>query len=76
MEKRLFIDLKVLHESYERRELVDIFWIPAEQNPVNGMMKPLSKVNGVLTRLIAINKLELMSNIWVDRDDNILCIVP
>src|ERR1043166_668365 len=28
-EKRLLIDLRVLHESYERRELTDMFWIPA-----------------------------------------------
>src|ERR1043165_4412964 len=28
-EKRLLIDLRVFRESYERRELVDMFWIPA-----------------------------------------------
>ena len=75
-EKRLLIDLRVLRESYKYRELVDVFWIPAPQSPANSRTKPLSKVNGVLNRLITINRLELMPNAWVDRDDNIPCIAP
>src|SRR5438552_760359 len=43
MEKRLLIDLKVLRESYKRRKLVDVFWIPAPQNLADGLTKPLSK---------------------------------
>ena len=76
MEKRLLIDLRVLRESYERRELADVFWIPAPQNPADGMMKPPSKANGMLNRLIAINRLELTPNAWVDRDDNTPHIIP
>ena len=75
-EKRLFIDLRVLREAYERRKLVNVFWIPAEQNPADGMTKPSPKANGVLNRLIATNKLKLTPNAWVDRDDNIPRIVP
>ena len=76
MEKRLLIDLRVLRESYERRELADVFWIPAAQNPADAMTKPPSKANGALNRLIATNRLELTPNAWVDRDDNIPRIVP
>ena len=75
-EKRLLIDLRVLRESYERRELADVFWIPASQNPADGMTKPSSKANGALNRLIATNRLELTPNAWVDRDDNIPRIAP
>src|SRR5436305_696743 len=62
MEKRLLIDLKVLHELYECRELADVFWIPAEQNPANTKTKPSSKANEALNRLIATNRLELTPN--------------
>jgi len=75
-EKRLLIDLRVLRESYERRELADVFWIPAEQNPADGLTKPPSKSNGALNRLIATNRLELTPNAWVDRDDNTPRIAP
>ena len=71
MKKQLLIDLKVLHESYERRELTNVFWIPASQNPVDGIIKPSSKANKAFNRLIAINRLELIPNAWVDQDDNI-----
>ena len=76
IEKRLLIDLRVLRKSYKRRELANVFWIPAKQNPANGLTKPLFKANGALNRLIATKKLELTPNIWVDRDNNIPCIAP
>ena len=75
-EKRLMVDLMGLRESYERRELADVFWIPAPQNPADGMTKPPSKANEALNRLIATNRLELTPNAWVDRDDNVPRVAP
>ena len=66
-EKWLFINLRVLRELYECREFADVFWIPAPQNPADGMTKPPSKANGAFNKLIAINKLALIPNAWVDR---------
>lgn len=34
-EKRLLIDLCMLRESYERREISEVFWIPTAQNPAD-----------------------------------------
>ena len=36
-EKRLFIDLRILRQSYERREMTEVFWIPTAQNPADGI---------------------------------------
>lgn len=38
-EKRLFIDLSMLHEGYESREIADVFWIPKDTNPADGLTK-------------------------------------
>ena len=76
IEKRLFINLRVLYELYECREFVDVFWIPALQNPADGMMKPFIKINRALNRLITTNRLELTPNAWVNQDNNIPQITP
>lgn len=38
-EKHLLIDLSMLREIYERREIADIFWIRGEDNPADGLTK-------------------------------------
>lgn len=38
-EKRLLIDLCMLRESYERREISEVFWIPTHQNPADAFTK-------------------------------------
>lgn len=36
-EKTLLIDLSVLLQIYERREIADVIWIPTEQNPADAL---------------------------------------
>ena len=64
-EKRLLIDLQVLRQSYERREITEIAWIPTEQNPADGMTK--EKPNTALEGMIDNNKLTVTPNAWLER---------
>lgn len=41
-EKRMQIDLQVLRQAYERREITNVVWITGESNPADG----LTKING------------------------------
>jgi hypothetical protein len=54
-EKRLMINIIVLYQLYERRELFEIQWINGEDNPANTFTK--AKPNTALQRFININKL-------------------
>lgn len=38
-EKRLFIDLHMLRQSYERRQITAVVWIPTVQNHADGFTK-------------------------------------
>ena len=38
-EKRLLIDLHLLRQVYERREIAEVRWIPTEQNPADALTK-------------------------------------
>lgn len=38
-EKRLLIDLSILRECYEQREITEILWIPGTENPADAMTK-------------------------------------
>lgn len=64
-EKRLLIDLIMLRQSYERREITDVYWIPTGQNPADGLTK--GKRCSALEKLMDENKLDLTPNAWVER---------
>ena len=64
-EKRLLIDLKVIREAYELKEVAEICWIPTDQNPADGLTK--EKPNQALSQMIAENRLVLTPNAWVER---------
>lgn len=66
-EKRLLIDLSLLRECYERREISQVLWIPTHQNPADGFTK--AKPNTALDTLILDNKLHLTPNAWIDRPE-------
>ncbi len=66
-EKRLMINIIVLRQLYERRELVEIRQIKGDSNPVDAMMKP--KPNKCLEQLVSSNRLEIKVKGWVDRSD-------
>lgn len=65
-EKRLLIDLQVIRQAYEYREITEVAWIPTDQNPADGLTK--EKANRALEKLMTENKVELTPNAWVERD--------
>lgn len=69
-EKRLLIDLCMLRQAYELRELTEVIWIPSSQNPSDAMTK--SNASGALERLIRTNRLEVDAKSWVERPDKTL----
>lgn len=64
-EKRLLIDLRMLRESYELRELKNIAWISSSRNPAEAMTKE-SHSPGMDT-LLADNHLDVHAHSWVER---------
>lgn len=63
--KRLLIDLRVLRESYEMRELTNIVWILSAQNPADAMTKDAP--SSALQKLLDNNHLKLNANSGVER---------
>lgn len=64
-EKRLLIDLCMLRQNYERREITEVYWIPTAQNPADSFTK--FTAGSSLSKLIDNNHLELSPNAWVER---------
>ena len=62
------INIIVLRQSYERRELTKIRQIKGDSNPANAMTK--LKPNKCLKRLVSDNQLEIRIKGWVDRSDD------
>ena len=56
-EKRLMIDIIVIQQSYERREIAKIIWITRESNPTDAITKHSSNI--ALERIININKIDI-----------------
>ena len=56
-EKRLMINIMALHQSYERREIIEIQWIDGKDNPANAMTK--STPNKALEKFIDLNQLNV-----------------
>ena len=65
-EKRLMIDLSMLRESYERREITSVMWVPGCQNPADAMTKRDACAG--LEKLIAMNKIEVTPSAWIERN--------
>lgn len=64
-EKRLLIDLRMIRQSYERREITEVFWIPTTQNPADAFTK--ARATSALQQLMDENRLLLTPNSWVER---------
>lgn len=64
-EKRLLIDLRMLRQSYERREITEVLWIPTAQNPADAFTK--AKTSPALKQLMMENRILLTPNAWVER---------
>ena len=65
-EKRLMVDIMCIRQSYERREISEIVWIPGDENPADAMTK--DKPCEALQKLIETNRLELNADGWVERE--------
>ena len=66
-EKRLLIDLHIIRQAYERREITEVCWIPTAQNPADAMTKEAEKATPALKALMDTNHLHLTPNAWVER---------
>lgn len=64
-EKRLLIDLRMLREAYEMREIAEVIWIPSGENPADAMTKDAPCA--AMHKLMANNALDLNFISWVKR---------
>ena len=65
-EKRLLIDLHLLRQAYERREIAEVRWIPTEQNSADALTK--EKPTPAMVQLLQ-GTLRLTPNAWVERPE-------
>ncbi len=65
-EKRLMLDVHLLREAYERREVTKITWISGLSNVVDPLTK--RNGNGTLLQFVQTNQLDIHAEGWVDRD--------
>ncbi len=65
IEKRLMIDVMILRQFYERREITEMIWIHDINNSANSMIK--IKSSTALKTMIDINQINLNITEWVKR---------
>lgn len=66
-EKRLLIDLTMLRECYEYREITEVLWIPGDENPSDAMTKLRSC--SALSHLMKHNTLNINPKSWIEREE-------
>ncbi len=66
--KRFIIDVMSLRQSYERRKIMKMKWIPEINNSIVFMIK--IKTFSILKTLININKINMNINEWIKRSIN------
>ena len=64
--KRLTLDIHLLREAYEKREITKISWISAEYNLADFLTK--MRNNDSLTKLLGTNHFEVKTTGWIDRN--------
>lgn len=64
-ERRLLIDLCMLRESYERRKINEVVWIPTQKNNTDAFTK--SAPCAALSKLMSTNRLDITPNVRIDR---------
>ncbi len=64
-ERRLMVDVHLLREAYERRDITKITWISGLINIADCLTK--KNHNGSLLTYIKCNRLEILVEGWVDR---------
>eukprot|EP00171_Calliarthron_tuberculosum_P023256 IDg23256t1 len=68
-ERRLQIDLAMIREAYERREIAHLVWISGKTNPADDLTK-CAKRNGTLATILSSNRFNPDMESWVKRDCN------
>jgi hypothetical protein len=63
-EKRLIINIILLREVYEKKEISKVWWINKKDNLANTYMKKV--LNRVLEKLILINTLKVRVEVYVE----------
>ncbi|KAL2885168.1 Ribonuclease H-like domain [Ceratocystis lukuohia] len=66
-EKRLMIDIQLMRQAYERREVAELKWIAGGENPADQMTKVQAKACDALTRLIDTNRISVTEQMSVER---------
>lgn len=64
-EKRLMIDLTMLRQAYELKEIAEVVWIPSAQNPADAMTK--DNASFALKKLMDDNTVDISPKSWVER---------
>jgi hypothetical protein len=65
VKKRLMMNVMILRQSYERREIIEVKWIHGFNNPVDSMTK--IKSFSALKTVIDTNRINLDTTEWVKR---------
>jgi hypothetical protein len=65
VKKRLMMNVMILKQSYERREITEIKWIHESNNSVDSMTK--NKSSSTLKTIININRINLDTIEWMKR---------
>jgi hypothetical protein len=65
VKKRLMMNVMILRQSYEKREIIEIKWIHESNNFVDSMTK--IKSSSALKTIIDINRINLDTIKWVKR---------
>lgn len=71
-ERRLQIDLSMIREAYERRDITNIVWIEGKNNPADDLTK-ITRRAGVLSEVIATNRFFPEPRSWIQRDAMEVC---
>lgn len=64
-EKRLMIDLTILRQAYELREITEIVWVTSAQNQADAMTK--DSLSPALSTWMRTNTLSISAMSWVER---------
>ncbi len=67
-EKNLLIDLSLISEAYEKRDINDFVWISGNCNPDDALTKK-TKRNSLFPELIAKNRFMPVAESWIKRDE-------
>ncbi len=65
VEKRLMMNVMILRQSYEWREITEVRWISENHNSVDALTK--LKASKALKKMIDINQIKLNSVKWIER---------